>query len=123
MKRAMNATSMAEDEKVSKKWDAFDTELSSALFQVATGSIGRELLLYREKCSHGDVVATDLARLLIVLQPYEIEKGQALRVDMEVLLAHRFHGNLEEYLERLDSKLSMMTKEPDLDLLRSSIPK
>ena len=63
----------------------------------------------------------ELEMLFKILKRYEIEKGQAMQVDVTTLLAHKYRGNLEEYLDGLDAKLSMLSKEPDQDFLLSLV--
>ena len=121
IQRAMEATSVEECQKFSKKWEPLDTEIYTAIYNVATGSIGRELMLYREKLSRDKDAATGLAFLFLVLQRFETDRGHALQIDLEILQKHKAHGNLEEYIDGLDSKLSMLTKEPDPDLLMSLV--
>ena len=57
----------------------------------------------------------------MILHGYVIEKSQAAQVDMLSLMMHKYNGNLEVYLDGLDSKLSMLSKEPDPDLLLSLV--
>ena len=62
-----------------------------------------------------------MAHLYLLLKRFDIERGQALQVDMQVLLAHKWQGNLEIYLNGLDRKLMQFVKEPDPYLLLSLV--
>ena len=54
------------------------------------------MLLYREQCERKMTTATGAALLFIFLRRYEIERGQALQVDLQILMAHKYQGNLED---------------------------
>ena len=53
----------------------------------------------------------------ILLNRYHVDRGQAQQVDLSALNALEFKGDLEGYLDQLDSILSGMVKPPDEDIL------
>ena len=113
LRRIREAAKVEDLEVASKKWDSFDAALAAGLMKMASGAIARELILYREDRLREGKVPTGASILFMVLNRYAIERSQAAQVDITTLLAHKFHGNLEEYLDGLDTKLSTLTKEPD----------
>ena len=114
---ALAASSPSEVQRVSPRWDAFDTELSCALAKIAKGAIGRKVLLHQEQCLRDMRTATGSELLVIIVSHYELTYGQALQVDMQTLMSLSFKGKLEEFLDNLDASLSRMTREPDDALL------
>ena len=114
---ALAASSPSEVQRVSPRWDAFDTELSCALAKIAKGAIGRKVLLHQEQCLRDMRTATGSELLVIIVRHYELTYGQALQVDMQTLMSLSFKGKLEEFLDNLDASLSRMTREPDDALL------
>ena len=52
-----------------------------------------------------------------ILRRFEFNFGQALQVDMSMLNALKFSGDLEVYLDALDSRLSVMIGEPNEHML------
>ena len=121
VRRIIHSTSIAALETVSKKWDSFDTEVSTAVFGCASSSLRHELILYRERCEREQRPCTGQAQLFLFLQRWDIERGQALQIDMQTLMGHKFNGSLEAYLNGLDEKLMNFIKEPDPDLLLSLV--
>ena len=114
---ALAANSPSEVQRVSSRWDAFDTELSCALLKIAKGAIGREVLLHQEQCLRDMRTATGKELLVIIVRRYELTYGQALQVDTQTLMSLSWKGKLEEFLDSLDASLSRMTREPDDALL------
>ena len=84
--KIVNASVVEEVDTVSKRWDGFDTALGVALKKVATGAITRELLLYLEECQRAGKIPTGAASLFLVLSRYEVERGQAVHIDIATLL-------------------------------------
>lgn len=74
---------------IARKWEAFDTKLLSAILKISTRSLGRKLL-----------------KTLEILQE-----------EMTKLIAHKFEGDFELYLDGLDTFLLMIQEEPDEDVL------
>ncbi|CAK0865136.1 unnamed protein product, partial [Prorocentrum cordatum] len=104
-------------ETIPSRRDPFDTELASALRKVATGGVGREVQLYQERCAREIRPFGGRPVLYMILKRYEVNFGQALHVDLSTIQALKFSGDLEAYLDALDSRLSIMMKEPDEALL------
>ena len=121
IRKIIEAATLEELEKVSKRWDSFDTEPSAAVFNCTSGSLTHELILYRETCERELRPASGMAHLHLMLKRYDIERGQALQVDTQVLLAQKYQGSLENYLNGLDAKLVQFIKEPDPDLLMALV--
>ena len=118
LRQVFFATEIAPLETIPPKWDPFDTELASALQKTATGgAIAREIQLYQERCSRELRPFGGRPVLFMILKRYELNYGQALQVDLSSLSALKFSGDLEAYLDALDSRLSVMVKEPDESLL------
>ncbi|CAK0791463.1 unnamed protein product, partial [Prorocentrum cordatum] len=79
--------------------------------------VGREVQLYQERCAREIRPFGGRPVLYMILKRYEVNFGQALHVDLSTIQALKFSGDLEAYLDALDSRLSIMMKEPDEALL------
>ena len=104
-------------EEVPRKWEPFDTELSSAVRGIATGSLKRKLLNIQERFHMTGSVLSGRLALWHLYGQYIVERGQASQVELTQLLAHQFDGDLSIYLDGLDAILLSFHKEPDEDLL------
>ena len=109
IKRVYEANNIEELEDVHNNWDLFDTELCAALTRSATGTVDRELQLYQERCARRGIPVAGRAVLYIMLKRFELDGGQAMRVNLNALNALKHHGELEAYRDALDSMLTMMT--------------
>ena len=52
------------------------------------------------------------AALYILLKRYEIDRGAAVQVDLSVLLALTYNGELELFLDKIDSVLAGLVVQP-----------
>ncbi len=55
--------------------------------------------------------------LWLLQQRFKLERGQATQVEMTRLMAHKFDGDLELYLDGLDTILLQFQKEPEESFL------
>ena len=121
VQEVFNATDVTQLEAIPSRWDAFDTELASALLKSASGAVAREIQLYQEQCNRELRPFGGRPVLYMILKRYELNYGQALQVDIAALQALTFKGDLEGYLDALDSRLAIMVQEPDQALLLSIV--
>jgi hypothetical protein len=106
---------------VPRRWEPFDTELSQAILRIATGSLRRELSSKQQTAlDRGETLPGRLA-LCILHQRFRLESGQTAQVEMTKLMALRFNGDLELFLDSLDTVLASMSKEPDEAFLMALI--
>ena len=57
--------------------------------------------------------------LWLLLHRYHIDRGQALHVDLSVLMSVEFCGDLAAYLDLFESQLANLSKPPDKDPLHA----
>ena len=74
-----------------------------------------------ELCIRRAVAMTGRTALWMLLQRFMIERGKATQVELTQLLMHTFNGDLELYLDGLDTILMSMHKTPDEELLHGLI--
>ena len=87
-RRILDASDVEELESLSKRWEPFDAALTVAVKKITSGAVQRELLLYYEACTREGKVATGAASLYMILRRYEVERGQAMQIDINTLLLH-----------------------------------
>ena len=98
-------------------WEPFDTDLTKALVQIASGPLRRVLLRRHETLHTEGESLSGRAALWLVHQRYKIVRGKASQMDMSKLMPLTFPGGLELYLCSLDAILILLRKEPDEVLL------
>ena len=121
LKQVEVAAEIADVAVVPKRWDDFDTELASAMMNIAKGATKREMVLYQESQGKLCLPMSGRAALWIFLHRYHIDRGGALQVDITKLMALEFKGDLESYLDQLDLIQENCLKQPDDDLLHAFI--
>ena len=106
---------------VPRKWEQFDTELSQAILRIATGSLRRELVRRQQDAlQKGETLAGRLA-LWLLRHRYMLESGDTAQVEMTRLMNLRFNGDLELYLDSLDTVLGTMANQPDEKFLMALV--
>ena len=112
-----DATSLADFENVSAKWDDSDAELADCILRIAAGPLKRELVLYHEKQIRMGRPLGGQAALWHVFQRFRMEKGATMCVDITTLTNLEFKGDLEGFLAAWDHTLMALSKAPDEDLV------
>ena len=76
---------------------------------------GRKLMLYMEECTREGRRSTGAALLYMVLKLYEVNTGHLKQIDLITLMSLKWSGNLENYIEALEIKLTTLSSDPDPD--------
>ena len=116
-----SAPEHTEFEDTPRRWDAFDTALCGAIMLIAKGPTKAELVLYQERRTRTGLQVSGRAALWHLLHRHKLDHGQALHVDLTMLMKLEFKVDLEVYLNALDGILMGLAKPPDEELLHALV--
>jgi hypothetical protein len=114
-----DATSLADVESVSAKWEDLDAELADCILRIAADPLKRELVLYHEEQIRMGRPLGGRAALWHVFQRFCMGKGAAMCVDITTLTSLECKGDLEGFLAAWDHTLMALSKAPDDDLVHA----
>ena len=98
IKEVETATSVDQLEFCVDKWDDLDTELADAMLSACSGTLKRELLIYQEQQTRGGLPLVGRAALFMCFGRFQLDRGQALSIDISFLFALKYYGDLEGFL-------------------------
>jgi hypothetical protein len=88
--------------KPNSRWEELDAALSFAVLDIARGEAKREILMYQEKALRRGEPLGGRTAMFILLQRYHIDSGTQMQVDLSSIMALKFDGDLEIFLDKLD---------------------
>jgi cytoplasmic iron level regulating protein YaaA (DUF328/UPF0246 family) len=79
--------------------------------QISNGDLKRELIMAQEALSKENIPLPGRVSFFLLLQRYKLDRGQSLHVDLSGLMQLEYKGDLEQYLDKLDSVLMNLANE------------
>lgn len=90
--------SLSDLEAPRRRWDDLDAALAAVVVNVARGPLQREIVLYQERrLLQGQLDGT---RRLVACVSAVLDRGQAIRVDMNAVFKLEYKGDLEAFLRK-----------------------
>ena len=101
------------------RFKLLDVRIASGIMKIATGTLGRELNKANQASAKAGMVLRGRQALHIMFHYFKVNEDQGALYDLKDLMAVKFHGSLQDFINNWETILNGMEAEPDEKTLRT----